>query len=93
MPGSNCETWRWICYNLDSNILVFCWSYNNSGQITASDYVDIFGNQGHPLSQMLFSNNSAVFRDDSSFIRTAERVQSWFEECEGALQHVTWPAQ
>jgi hypothetical protein len=27
------------------------------------------------------------------FIHAAERVQSWFEEHEDALQHLTWPAQ
>ena len=26
MPGSNCETLRWICEDFDINILVFCWS-------------------------------------------------------------------
>jgi hypothetical protein len=57
MPGSNCETWRWICDDLVSNILVFWWSHNYCGQITASDYMDIFGNQGHPVIQVLFPNN------------------------------------
>jgi len=36
-----------------SNILVFCWSC----RITASDYVDILGNQVHPVIQMLLPNN------------------------------------
>ena len=30
MPGSNCETWRWICDDLGKNVLVFCWTYSNS---------------------------------------------------------------
>jgi len=30
MPGANCETWRWICHDLGSNILVLCWPYNYS---------------------------------------------------------------
>jgi len=42
-----------------------------NGKITASDYVDIFGNQVHLLIQMLFPNSNAIFRDDSSFIHTA----------------------
>jgi len=41
-----------------------------NGQITASDYMDILGNQVHPMVQM-FPNNDAVFQDDSSPIRTA----------------------
>jgi hypothetical protein len=36
------------------------------GQITTSDYVDIFGNQVHPVIQTLFLNNDAVFQDDNA---------------------------
>ena len=54
--------------------------------------MDIFGNQGHPLIQMLFPNNNEIFWDESSFIHTVESVLSWFEEHEDALQHRTWPA-
>jgi hypothetical protein len=31
------------------------------GRITASDYVDILGNQVHPVVQVLFPNNDANF--------------------------------
>ena len=41
-----------------------------NGQISASDYVNIFGNQVHILIQMLFPNRNAIFWDDSSFIHT-----------------------
>jgi len=34
-----------------------------SGQITASDYVDILGSQVHPVVQV-FPNNDAIFQDD-----------------------------
>jgi hypothetical protein len=37
-----------------------------NGQITASDYVDILGNQVHSVVQMMFPNNDAVFQDDIS---------------------------
>ena len=92
MPSSSCETWSWTCDDLGSNILVFCWSHNYAGKITASDCMDIFGNQGHPLIQMLSPNNNAIFRDDSSFIHTAGSVLSWFEEHEDALPNLTWPS-
>jgi hypothetical protein len=36
-----------------------------NGQITASDYVDVLGNQVHSVVQMLFPNNDAVFQDGS----------------------------
>jgi hypothetical protein len=89
MPGSYCETWRLVCDGLGSNILVFCWSYNTlNGRITASDCVDILGNQG----QMLSPNNNAIFKDDYSHIHTARSIQSWFQEHEDALQHLPWPA-
>jgi hypothetical protein len=56
MPGSNCETWRQICGDLGGNILVeYC------GRITASDYMDILGNQVHPMVQILFPNNDTNF--------------------------------
>jgi len=42
-----------------------------NGQITASDYMDIVGNQVHPLVQMLFPNNDAVLQDDILPIHTA----------------------
>jgi len=53
----------------------------------------MYGNQVIPVIHMLFPNSNAVFQDDSSFIHTAESAQSWFEEHEDALQHLTWPAQ
>jgi hypothetical protein len=30
-------------------------------QITASDYVDILGNQVHPMIQMMLPNNDVIF--------------------------------
>jgi hypothetical protein len=64
-----------------------------NGRITASDYVDILGNRVHPMVQMLFPDNDAIFQDDSSPIRTARRIESWFEEFEDSLRHLPWPAQ
>jgi hypothetical protein len=64
-----------------------------NGRITASDYVDILGNQVHPKVQMLFPDNDAIFQDDSSPIHTARRIESWFEEHEDSFRHLTWPAQ
>jgi hypothetical protein len=52
------------------------------GRITVREYVDRLGNQVHPMIQTLFSNNNAVFQDDSTPIHTAGTVQSWFEEHE-----------
>jgi hypothetical protein len=48
-----------------------------NGQITASDYMDILGNQVHAMVQMLFPDNDAVFQDDSLPIHTARIVHSW----------------
>jgi hypothetical protein len=45
------------------------------------------------MIQMLFTNNDAVFQDDDAPIHTAGTAQSWFEENEGELQHLPWPAQ
>jgi len=47
----------------------------------------------HPMVQVLFPNNDAVFQDDSPHTHTARSVQSWFEEHEDALQHLFWLAQ
>ena len=50
-----------------------------NGWITASDYVGlgILGNQVHPVVQMFFPNNDAIFQDDSLPIYTSRSVQSW----------------
>ena len=64
-----------------------------NGQIAASDYVDILGNQVRPVVQMFLPNNGAIFQDDIPPMLTARSVQSWFEEHEDALQHLLWPAQ
>jgi hypothetical protein len=45
-----------------------------NGRITASDCVNISGNQVHPTGQILLSNNDKVFQDDSSPIHTATSV-------------------
>jgi hypothetical protein len=63
-----------------------------NGEITASDYIDILGNQVYQMVQM-FPNIDAVFQDDSLPIHTTRIVQFWFEEHEDALKHLPWPAQ
>jgi hypothetical protein len=45
------------------------------------------------MIQTLSANNDAVLHDDNTPIHTAGIVQSWFEEHEGELQHLSWPAQ
>ena len=53
-----------------------------NSRITAGGYIDILGNQVHPMVQILFPNNDAFFQDDSSPMHTARSVQFWFEEHE-----------
>jgi hypothetical protein len=94
MPGSNSVTLGgsvmiWIAISWYSAGPIFI----VNGRNTASDYVDIVGNQVHPTVQMFFPNNDAVFQDDNSPMPTARSVQSWFEEHEDAFQHLSWPAQ
>jgi len=43
-----------------------------NGHITASGYVDILGNQVHPMVLMLFPINDAIFQDDISPIHKPE---------------------
>jgi hypothetical protein len=62
-------------------------------QITAKEYVNRLGNQVHHMIQTLFPKNYAVLQDDNGLIHTAGIVQSWFEEHEGELQHLPWPAK
>ena len=54
--------------------------------------MDILGSQVHPVVQVLFPNNDAIFQDDLP-IHTARSVQAWFEQHEDALQHLLWLAQ
>jgi hypothetical protein len=51
------------------------------------------GNQVHPMIQMLFLSNDAVFQGNSAPIHTVGSVQSWFEEHAGELQHLPLPVQ
>jgi hypothetical protein len=46
------------------------------GQIITMEYMDRLGNQVHPMIQMLFLNNEAVFQDEYAPIHTARTVQS-----------------
>jgi hypothetical protein len=62
-------------------------------RITAREYNDKMGNQVNPTSQMTFPNNDVVFQYDNAPSHTAGTVQSRFEEREGELQHLFWPAQ
>jgi hypothetical protein len=57
------------------------------------EYVDRLGSQGHHLIQTFFPNNDALFQNANAPIHTAGTVQLWFEEHEGELQHLPWPAQ
>jgi hypothetical protein len=61
-----------------------------NGHIAASDCVDILCDYMNPVVQMLFSNNDAIFQDDSSHIHS-QKCSVWFEEHEDAL-HLPWPA-
>ena len=64
-----------------------------NGQIAASDYVDILGNQVRPVVQVFLPNNDTVFQNDIPPMYTARSVHSWFEEHEVALELILWPAQ
>ena len=81
------DLWRWAAKSWYSAGPII----NLIGRITASDYVDIVGNEVHPMVQMLF-NDDAIFQEDDSPMRTARSVQSWCEEHEDALQHLPWLA-
>jgi hypothetical protein len=54
--------------------------------------MDRLGNQVHPMIQMVYPNNDALFQDNNAPVHTAGTVQSWLEEHEGELQHLLWPA-
>jgi len=45
-----------------------------NGRITASDCVNISGNQVHLTGQIFLPNNDKVFQDDSSPIHTGRSV-------------------
>jgi hypothetical protein len=61
-------------------------------RITAREYVNRLGNQVHPMLQTLYPKKDAVFQDDNVPIHKAGTAKLWFEEDEGGLQHLPWPA-
>jgi hypothetical protein len=96
MPGSNSETQGRFCEGLGSNIVVqysVVHIITLHGRITAREYVDKLSNRVHPMIQKSFPNNGAVSQDGNTPIHTSGSVQSWFEEHEGELQYLPWPAQ
>jgi len=63
-----------MCHNLGSNVYNFAGPVLIlNGRITATDYVDILDSQVHPVVQVLFPNNDAVFQDNT-LIHTARSV-------------------
>jgi hypothetical protein len=60
--------WAAICWHSAGPVITL------NGRNTASDYVDISGNQVHPVVQVLFPNNDAIFQDDNSLIHTQPEV-------------------
>jgi hypothetical protein len=75
MPGSKCVTLGgslmiWIAISWYSAGPIFI----VNGRNTASGYMDIVGNQVHPIVQIFFSNNDAVFQDDISPMLTVRSV-------------------
>jgi hypothetical protein len=90
MPGSDSETRGRFCDGLGRNIVVL---YSVDPIITlhdrntAREYMNRMVNQVHPTIQTLFPND-AVYQDNAP-IHTAGTVQSWFEEHEGGLQHLS----
>jgi hypothetical protein len=85
--GRSVITWAAVSWYSTGPIITL------NGQNTASDYIDILGNQVLPVVQMLFHTSDAIFQDDISPIHTARSVKSRFQEHEDALQHLPWPAQ
>jgi hypothetical protein len=45
------------------------------------------------MIQTLFPNNGGVFQDENAPIHIAGIAESWFEEHEGGLELLPWPAQ
>jgi hypothetical protein len=95
MPGSNSEPSGRFCEGCGSSIVVqssISPIITLHGWITAREYVTRLGSEVHPIIQMLFPNNNALFQDYSAPIHMAWTVQSWFEEHKGELQHLPCPA-
>jgi hypothetical protein len=97
MSASNSETREKFCDGLGSDIVV---KYSVGpiitlhGRITAREYVDRLGNQVIPMIHTLLSSEQRCsFPRRQCPIHTAGTVQLWFEEHEGELQHLPWPAQ
>lgn len=64
-----------------------------TGKVTADVYKGILGEHVHSMVQTLFPSGSAVFQDDTAPVHTATCVKEWFEEHEGEVKHLPWPAQ
>lgn len=63
------------------------------GRINSKDYLNILGDQVHPMCQTLFPEGDAIFQDDNAPIHTARIVKNWHEEHDSELEHMNWPPQ
>ena len=89
--NANCETWRWICNDFGSNILVFHWSYNYS------EWEFLPENTWTAEVTRCILWSSCCFPTMMQFLKmticphthTARHVQSWSEEHkDGFQQHL-----
>ena len=58
--GRSIKIWAAVSWNSAGPLITM------NGLIIANDYVDILGNRAHLMVQMLFPNNDAIIKDDSS---------------------------
>jgi len=58
------------------------------GRITGEKYREVLADQVHPMMKILFPAG-----DDNTPIHAARVVQSWFDEHEDEVEHLSCPAQ
>ncbi|VVC27039.1 Restriction endonuclease type II-like,Exonuclease, phage-type/RecB, C-terminal [Cinara cedri] len=63
-----------------------------SGRVAANDYLDILNDEIFTIASILLPN-IVILQDDNAPIHRAKKVQSWFNEHQNIIKHLSWPAQ
>ena len=62
-------------------------------KVTGEHYRSILADHLHPMLQTVFPGERPLFQDDNAPVHTARWVQTWLDEHNDEVEHLTWYPQ
>ena len=62
-------------------------------KVSGEHYSNILEDHLHPLLQTVFPGDRPLFQNDSALVPTARWVQTWLDEHNDEVKHLTWYPQ